>query len=519
MPAEKHRPPKVSSLGRSLVLLVLVCWLPAVIVSGFLAAEAWRLLREKTAEKTVTLAREIAGSLDQELAGIESGLAVLATSPELARGDLGAFHTVASAAVLSQIVYNYIVTEPGGRMVLNTLVPWGEALPTGGTPAVLEKVFSTGRPVLTGYFIGPVTRKPALAMGVPVTIGGKVRYSLNIGLTPPKVAEILSRSELPDQWVASVLDAQGTIIARTRDGTRFEGSPAVPAVRRLLNLQSEGSLEATTVDGTPVVTSFSRSRRWDWAVAVGAPRVVLEAELARLMGWAAAGALLAVVLGLGVASRLGRRVTGSIRGLNDAALALGEGQPVRLPKVQWAEAEAVGRALVQASELMAREHHRATHDPLTGLANRALFDELLRHEFGSAERLRGPLALVALDLDGFKGVNDTFGHAAGDLVLREAADRIQSQLRSSDTAARLGGDEFSVLLSGCPAEAARAVAQRLVDRLSEPYPGEVGHAVTSSAGVVTSVGGSPALNDLVHRADEALYRAKAAGKGCVAGEP
>lgn len=511
--------PKASSLGTSLLLLILACVAPAVAVVGLLSSEVWRLSQKTLHEETITLARTVIASVDRDLAEVESGLRVLATSPELASGDLEAFHRRASLAVASQIVYNYILTEPGGRMVLNTLVPWGKPLPASGTPAALEEVFRTGKPVLTDWFIGPVTGKPALAMGVPVYRAGRVVYSLNIGLTPSKIGELLARTRLPGEWVASVLDGRGTILARTRDGARYEGRSAVAAVREAMTRAGEGSLEAVTVDGQPVVTAFSRSARWGWSAAVGAPKAVLEAALSRLVGWTAFGIVLAVGLGTLVAARLGRKVAGSIRGLNDAALSLGTGRPFRLPAVQWREAEAVGRALGQAAALLEREHHRATHDPLTGLANRALYDELLRHELAQADRDQGRIALVALDLDGFKAVNDTYGHGAGDEVLKAAADRIQTCLRDSDVASRLGGDEFTVLLPGCDRPTAARVAGRLVERLSEPYPGSVGQAVSSSAGVAAFPEAGASAQALAAAADRALYRAKEGGKHRVATEP
>lgn len=149
--------------------------------------------------------------------------------------------------------------------------------------------------------------------------------------------------------------------------------------------------------------------------------------------------------------------------------------------------------------------HRATHDPLTGLANRALFTERL-------ERSPLPLTLLALDLDRFKAVNDTFGHEAGDELLRQVAARLRTLVRDTDLVARLGGDEFMVLLSGRIEDGrAQQLASQIVNALAVPF--QLG---SDTAGIGVSVGIATAITDerkeLVSRADFALYDAKESGR-------
>jgi len=162
---------------------------------------------------------------------------------------------------------------------------------------------------------------------------------------------------------------------------------------------------------------------------------------------------------------------------------------------------------------------QASHDGLTGLPNRML--ALDRAEAMMARAMRGQSTCAALfiDLDGFKDVNDTFGHAAGDQLLLAVAERLRSTARVSDTVARLGGDEFVVLCEGSSIEAGvEAVAERLLSVLREPYPlpaaaqGEV--TLTASIGIAR--GARMTASDLLNDADAAMYRAKAAGKDCFA---
>ena len=150
---------------------------------------------------------------------------------------------------------------------------------------------------------------------------------------------------------------------------------------------------------------------------------------------------------------------------------------------------------------------------LTGLPNRLLFDEVAERNLAFAERRGHSLAVVAVDLDGFKTVNDTQGHATGDEVLKAVAQRIQAVIRASDIVARLGGDEFIVLLSDVEESAAMDTARRMVQALSEPYP-QVLAPVSASVGVALYPRHGLELKSLVQAADRALYRAKQAGKRC-----
>lgn len=165
--------------------------------------------------------------------------------------------------------------------------------------------------------------------------------------------------------------------------------------------------------------------------------------------------------------------------------------------------------------LLAQELVRLAHyDPLTGLANRSQFNDRMEHAEARAQRTGEKLAVLFMDLDGFKQVNDQHGHHAGDLLLAAAADRIRAVLRDSDTVARLGGDEFAVLMEGLsdPSFATRT-AERLCDAFRAPFDLEGGAVVQVglSLGVATIRDGEG--HDPLRDADIAMYRAKALGKG------
>jgi diguanylate cyclase (GGDEF)-like protein len=165
---------------------------------------------------------------------------------------------------------------------------------------------------------------------------------------------------------------------------------------------------------------------------------------------------------------------------------------------------------VARRELLER---RAAHDPLTGLANRATFLDRLRTALTPLEGSSHPPAVLYLDLDRFKAINDEHGHAIGDELLRQVARRLLDQLRADDVAARLGGDEFAALIVGSAhRHDIGAIAVRCLTALNEPYQIDGVRCDTStSIGIATAEPGDTA-DQLVHKADLAMYAAKRAGR-------
>jgi two-component system cell cycle response regulator len=160
----------------------------------------------------------------------------------------------------------------------------------------------------------------------------------------------------------------------------------------------------------------------------------------------------------------------------------------------------------------------ASHDRLTGLFNRGRIVDHLRAELNRSARSGESLAVVMVDIDHFKRINDGHGHAAGDRVLRHAATRLRSVLRSYDAIGRYGGEEFLIVLPGTNADQAREVAERARVAVSEPLEDDpLPVTVTASAGVSWTGWAGRDADVLMQCADEALYRAKAAGRNRVEG--
>ncbi|WP_030438986.1 GGDEF domain-containing protein [Actinoplanes subtropicus] len=211
-------------------------------------------------------------------------------------------------------------------------------------------------------------------------------------------------------------------------------------------------------------------------------------------------------------------VDGRNRALRSAAVAI---ITVDLGTFALCAAILVGyqRRVERAAE---NSHHQATHDALTGLANRVLFHDRAEPALRIAARTRQPVGLVALDLNGFKQVNDTLGHHSGDLLLKHVAGRLNECIRETDTIARLGGDEFAIVLPNVTSVADAAdVARRVLESIRQPLqldgqPAEVG----ASIGVAVFPEHGDDLEVLLHQADAAMYVAKRGRLGvCIAAKP
>jgi diguanylate cyclase (GGDEF)-like protein len=167
----------------------------------------------------------------------------------------------------------------------------------------------------------------------------------------------------------------------------------------------------------------------------------------------------------------------------------------------------------------ARLQTLALTDELTGLNNRRQVMARLEEEFQRAVRLGESICLISLDIDHFKDINDTYGHPFGDLVLRRVAERIQGSIRTYDIVGRVGGEEFLVVAPASPAQEAVSLAERIISAISKEIVGKgaVRVMVTASAGVAVISPNDTDIEDLIRRADLALYQAKEEGRNRVAG--
>lgn len=188
--------------------------------------------------------------------------------------------------------------------------------------------------------------------------------------------------------------------------------------------------------------------------------------------------------------------------------------PLKEPDGEITHYVSTGKDITERTRLQERLHHLSNRDALTGLPNRAMFMDRLNHALASARRQASQFGLLFIDLDQFKSIVDTLGHAAGDSVLEEMGKRLRSCVRESDTLARLGGDEFALILEGVRDSATvAAMAQLLLEQLSRPCQvAEREIQLTASIGITMFPGDADDSEALTRNADVAMYRAKELGR-------
>lgn len=494
-----------------LALLVLASAAPAVLLGSVLLAVDYRNDRQRLEDASIATARAMIHAIDRELVSITAAAEVLATSQRAQSGDVARFREQAQQVMAAKIGTNVVLSGADGRQLMNTLRAPGEPLPMHGNPEQVRQVFATGRPVISDLYLGGVLNQPVMSVDVPVLRDGKVAYDLSIGELPERFRTILSEQQLPAGWIGAVFDRRGTIVARTHQHEQFVGKPGSEALVRSIARSPEGAVEALTLEGIPVISVYSRSAATGWSVALGIPRASITRQVLRRSTILAAAAVVILSLGLALAWGIGGSISASIRGLEEPASQIGRREEIHVPPLGLREADEVGQALARAAHMIAIAQHRAQHDPLTGLANRSLFLEMAVHNVETCKRSNSPLSVLFVDLDGFKQVNDTLGHDAGDALLCAVAERLKEAVRSSDVVARVGGDEFAVLLQDMAADPAAAFAFELASKLSAPYDvGGRSARVSASIGTATYPQSGTTAQDVIKRADEAMYRSKAA---------
>lgn len=501
------------SIRSRLIWLVVACIVPASLMVVKMIASDYELARAAFIRSAMTAAHANAMAIDKEFAVIESTLKVLSTSPSLLGDDLKPFYDQARAICASQDIFNIVLEDGAGQQLINTFKPYGTPLPSSSIDRLLTYMQNNDTTAISQVSMGVLSKRYIVAVAVPVTRKSNGFNALSAVVTVERFGAILKQQQYPEHWITTVLDNKGTVVARTSDMQRYVGQHAIPEVLERLQELPEGSFETKTLDGKPILAVLAKAPNSQWTVAIGIPLEVLNSQLLSKLWTLVLATIILLGGGLLFAWYIGERISRSIRDLVAPALALGAGDSIEPATYGLREANEVGQALVKASKMHALAKHQATHDPLTGLANRAMFTEFLAHQLSLSQRNQQPMAVLYLDLDNFKFINDTYGHGAGDDLLREAAGRLRSELRKSDMAARLGGDEFAVVLVASGEDDAAGVVDKLAHRLAVPYVID-GHELLAAAsiGVAVYPQSASTADGLIAFADDAMYKCKAERK-------
>jgi signal transduction histidine kinase len=332
--------------------IVLSCILPSVAMAGFLIVQSYQSQRVELELSTVGTARALMQAVDWELTDAQLALEILATSPYLESGNLAGFQAQALTVLAIQTFNNVVLSDASGQQLVNTLKPFGEALPLHGNPDQLKRVIETGRPAVSDLLLGSVARQYLIGIEVPVTVHGRRVYGLAAGLLPARLGEVLRRHQLPAGQVAVILDSTGRKVARSRDSEQVIGQQAPPQVLRRLSEAPEGTVDIINRASAAVFVSFSRSALSRWSVVIAVPDTDLTSALQKSACLGAAVASAMVLLGLLWARTIGSRITRSIEALQAPALALASDHAPGIPESDIIEVSLVGDALILASRLL-----------------------------------------------------------------------------------------------------------------------------------------------------------------------
>lgn len=504
-----------------LAKLVMGCVLPLAAVAAFLIFNFYQHEQTQLANNAIGRARSMIASVDQSFAGTQASLRVLASSRKLESGDLKGFHLRAFETLQDMHADSIVVVDTDGQLLLATNRPFEEALPKLKSSALLSRVMETERAGVSDLFIGPISGKPIYSVGIPVVYGGKMKYMLTANAAPARLTKILTEQNFPDSWRAALTDSTGTIVARTHDINRYLGTKMPSRLLLRMKAADEGAYEGRTLDGIPVMTAYSRSSLSGWMVVIGTPLDELNTGLRRTLAWLIAATVSALIVGISFAWLIGGRIAQSITDLGTSAKALGEGAQPVLPALYFGEAVELGRVMLDAADALRGAQYAAHHDALTELPNGALFRLVVNQQLALCQRNATVLTILYIDLDGFKAVNDTFGHTTGDHLLCAVSARIKEAIRESDIAARLGGDEFAVALMQADITNAAAFAAKLIGIISAPYRlSEASVTISASIGLAEYPASAAEIDTLLGKADRAMYDAKRSGKKayCIAGQ-
>ena len=342
-------------LRRRLFALTAAGILPLAVMAGISLYALQRQQREQVERVGVELARSVANAVDAELRSSVAILETLATTPTLDRTDLAAFRERAARVLADRPGWSGLVlSDLSGGPLMDTRVGPEIALSPLADPESFDRTLKTRRPV-----IGALKQHPQggwlFAVRVPVVRDGLMRYVLTALITPHVIREVLTRQQLPGDWVISIVDAHGLRVARSRAHEETVGGRLSESGQQVLSRGgSEGSGISYTLEGERIFTTFSRLAASGWAAVLGLPTARAEAAAVGALTLYGGGILLSLGLGTLAAIWVARTITGPIAQLRAAAEIVGRRRIPKPPETSIQEIREVGAALNAAALDLAR---------------------------------------------------------------------------------------------------------------------------------------------------------------------
>ncbi len=329
IPLRKPRP-----LWHLLVMLGFAIVVPFVLFGAYTGIRVADAQLDQVRQDLMSEARTLSGEVNREIIGEIERLQALAASPSLREGDFAAFQHQAEASLTLRQSGNITLVDRNLDELANTWVPAGTPLPRTAAPEATGKAFATGRPQITGLFMGPATRQLKFAIILPVQIDGENRYAIARSPDQDALERLVAGHKLPEGWRAAISDGAHRIVAQSERQEAFLGRE-LPRAQQ--NAMRPGVFEFIDPDGRPSLQASVRSELTGWQTVVWAPKSLLEAPVRALWWTVGVLALLAFALVVALALALGRIIARSVSHTARAATALGEGGPLLLSETPIAE--------------------------------------------------------------------------------------------------------------------------------------------------------------------------------------
>jgi diguanylate cyclase (GGDEF)-like protein len=512
-----------------IMLLVILAALPALLLTVYSTLER-RAAAETQARAEIRRLVKLAAMQQGQV--IEGARQMMGASsqvlPALLRDPRGCSEFFVRLLRLNRGIYHSMGLYLANGELFCNAVTWRDRI-YGGDRLYFRLARETGKFAVGEYQIGRVTGQAGINFGYPVVDAqNKVTAVAFAGLDLESLGRMAEATPLPPGGVLSVVDVKGTIVARKpalkeRIGERLWN----PQVIESMLAGREGVFEAKDSDGvewvfTHEVVTQNPDGAFPLRVFVTVPLHQIFADANRALVRDLLGIVLATLFLL-VGAWYGAEwfVLQKIRAIVDAAGRMRSGQLSARTGIRYGKEELsdLARAFDDMAQVLEQReralHEQAITDLLTGLYNRRYFAELLPREIMRARRGRTGVAVILMDLDHFKRVNDTLGHEAGDLALKEIGILLRSKVRGSDIACRYGGEEFAVVLPQADLEAARRRTEDMriaIAALELYHRGRPLGKITASFGIALYPDNGEDTDSLLRAADEALYAAKGAGR-------
>lgn len=262
----------LATIRQRLFLLFLIIAIPLIVANLFVINRLATTQSEAQKVSLVGTTRALAAAVDAELKKYAVLGYSLATSVTLEDDNLERFRAQALDAVKNLPGTWVVVADAPGQQLLNSLRPFGDQLPHVVPLAVHQRAFESGTDQIGGVQIGPVARRPALGVFVPIFKGGRPKFNIVIGLDAGGFAKVLESQQLPKGWVAGIGDRDGNFVARSIDNDRYVGKQISSGWWEASQHSDEGYIENLSMEGTPLVSAFSNLKGSSWTVSVGASK-------------------------------------------------------------------------------------------------------------------------------------------------------------------------------------------------------------------------------------------------------